>query len=139
MIDLVLLPFAGGTSLTYMEWRFSDSVNVIPLDYRGHGFRMTEPLYTFFEEMVNDVSTQIVNKRSNKRLCIFGHSMGALLGWDVLNDLKRKGVHVNHLFVSACLPPHLFNEKKYLEMASNNWLIPFLKKYSRIEPDRMKS
>ena len=139
MIDLFLLPFAGGTSLTYKDWFFSSSVNAIALDYRGHGFRMKTPLYESFEEMVEDIADQIKQKMSSAEISIFGHSMGGLVAWDVADRLTGEGVQIRNIIISACLPPHLFNEHKYGEMATDEWLMNFLTRYGRIKPDKMES
>ena len=139
MRDLFLLPFAGGTSLTYEEWKFDSEINVFPLDYKGHGFRMREPLYVSFEEMVKDIADQIEKLRSNYAISIFGHSMGGLVAWDVANLLVQRGICVTNIFVSACLPPHIFDESRYKEMATDNWLNDFLTEYSRIKIERTHS
>lgn len=139
MTDIFLLPFAGGTSLTYGEWEFSGDIRPVPLDYKGHGFRMKEPLYQTFEEMVNDIADQIADKRENDDIAIFGHSMGGLVAWDVTKSLTDRGMNVKYFFVSACLPPHLFNERLYEEMATDKWLTEFLSEYSRVRQNRLQS
>lgn len=139
MTDLFLLPFAGGTSLIYNDWIFPSSINAIALDYKGHGFRMKTPLYESFEEMVEDIADQIKSRSDSDKISIFGHSMGGLVAWDVADRLIGEGIQVRSIIISACLPPHLFNECKYEEMATDEWLLDFLTKYSRIKQDKMKS
>lgn len=138
MVDLFLLPFAGGTSLIYDNWKFSKAVNVIALDYKGHGFRMRETLYKSFEEMIGDIHNQILQKRTCSSITIFGHSMGGLVAWDVARNFSEAENNLK-IIISACLPPHLFNEKLYSEMATDNWLFNFLIQYSRVDQDRIKS
>ena len=139
MVDLVLIPFAGGTSLTFDQWSFSSNINLIKIDYKGHGFRMKEPLYDTFEEMVQDVAYQIEKNKKSEAIAIFGHSMGGLVAWDTAKLLSEQGFEIRHLFISACLPPHLFNESMYQEMATDEWQHNFLTQYGRIEKDRMES
>ena len=140
MIDLFLIPFAGGTSLLYSEWEFSSNINPIALDYKGHGLRMKEPLYFTFEEMVDDIVDQIVkNTNSGNSIMIFGHSMGGLVSWDAVKKLINMGFNVKQLIVSSCVPPHCFNERLYDEMATDEWLSEFLLKFSRISSTRMES
>ncbi len=139
MNDLFLVPYAGGTSLTYGEWSFSEITNPIPLDYSGHGLRMKEPLNASFEELVEDITLQVVKQCRNDSISLFGHSMGALVAFDVATNLESKGFRVGNLYVSACLPPHLFDESKYIEMCTDKWLDGFLVKYGRIGSNRTKS
>ena len=139
MTDLFLLPFAGGASLMYENWQFPAGIRAIPLDYRGHGYRMREPLDDTFEELVGDLADQIRQKRSGAVLALFGHSMGGLAAWDTAVRLAEEGIPVNQVIVSACLPPHLFSEKKYTEMATDAWLETFLTEYGRMKPEKMES
>lgn len=139
MTDLFLLPFAGGTSLTYRDWTFPQTVNVIPLDYKGHGFRMKERLCDTFEEMVCDIAEQVRQKSQGNDIAVFGHSMGGLVAWDAAGKLEDEGIRISHVIISACLPPHLFSEKKYSVMATDAWLKDFLTTYGRIRPEKMES
>lgn len=139
MKDLFLLPYAGGTSLIYSEWEIPASINAIALDYKGHGFRIKEPLCDSFDEMVTDIGEQVKCKQKSETIAVFGHSMGGLVAWDVANKLVGDGVNVTDIIISACLPPHLFNEKMYTGMATDEWLIDFLKKYSRVSLEKMET
>jgi acyl carrier protein len=40
-------------------------------------------------------------------LILFGHSLGALLAFEVARELRRRGVAVSSLLVSGCRAPHL--------------------------------
>lgn len=138
MIDLVLIPFAGGTSLIYEKWVFSSNINLIRIDFKGHGFRIKELLYTSFDEMVKDVAIQIDQNRKNDSIVVFGHSMGGLVTWSIAKELEQD-YRIKQLVVSACLPPHLFNESQYEEMTSDEGLADFLIRNNRVTKKRLES
>jgi len=139
MSDLFLLPFAGGSSLIYERWHFQEPILAVPLDYKGHGYRMREPLCDSFEETVSDIAEQIRLKHSGNDISLFGHSMGGLVAWDTANRLADEGLPVRNVIISACLPPHRFREEKYAMMATDEWLATFLARYGRIRPEKMET
>nr|WP_283246476.1 alpha/beta fold hydrolase [Paenibacillus sp. Marseille-Q4541] len=122
-IQLFCLPYAGGSSFmfepvqTYMrEW-----IEVIPIDYAGHGLRIMEDFYTDFQQMVSDVATQIIERLNGKPFAILGYSMGSLIAYEVYYEIcKRTERRPIHLFFAAHVPPdfHIRTEELTYALAS---------------------
>jgi medium-chain acyl-[acyl-carrier-protein] hydrolase len=59
----------------------------------------------------------------DKPVAIFGHSMGALLGFEVARHLRRYGRLPIHLFVQGCPAPHTIrNAQNIHELAESDFL-----------------
>lgn len=57
-VNLFCLPCAGGSATFYSKWNklIDSSIEVIPIELKGRGFRMSEDFYLNFEEMIDDIS-----------------------------------------------------------------------------------
>ena len=139
MPELYMLPYAGGSSLSYSRWCFDERVKVVSLDYRGHGTRMKEELDKNFEDVVQDIYEQICTQSEEQNISIFGHSMGSLVAWEVAERLKEDGIGLKSLFVSACVPPHKFDFQYYNLLVTEEGLIEFLRKENRIRENQLRS
>lgn len=137
--ELYLLPYAGGSSLSYFRWEFGESIDVVPLDYKGHGTRFKEKLDSSFEELTKDITSLILNQTDGKNVNIFGHSMGSLVAWDVVNRLNDEGVECRNLIVSACPPPHLFNYEFYKSLATEDGFLRFIHNENRLRDNQVNS
>lgn len=61
-IKLICFPYAGGVSQFYVNIFFnnlSPNLELIPIEYSGHGSRYTEELFTSIDEFINDVILEI--------------------------------------------------------------------------------
>ena len=86
---VLCFPFAGGTGQFFdiLDRDTLDGVELVKLEYAGHGSRIREPLYQSFEALVADLYPQICDLLSNKGWCrfaFFGYSMGCLAAFSVL-------------------------------------------------------
>ncbi|MGI4761860.1 MAG: thioesterase II family protein [Janthinobacterium lividum] len=82
-MNIIALPFAGGSSLSYqlLKKYFSKSCSVEVLEYSGRGYRATGTLLTSMQAVVNDLFPALVQKaNSGVDYVLYGHSMGALVG-----------------------------------------------------------
>ncbi len=83
-VKLFCFPHAGGSASIYLKWNnvIGDNLKleIIPLEYKGHGVRMDEDFYVDFNEMAEDMLRYTLNKLSpDEPFMLFGHSMGCLL------------------------------------------------------------
>lgn len=105
-VRLFCFPHAGGSTPTYYQWRNRVGVEpeIVPIEYPGHGTRLGEPLLKSVDELVGDFLT---NNGCERPFGLFGHSMGALVAFEVARHLRREGKAPECLFVSAFRAPHL--------------------------------
>lgn len=121
-IKLFCLPYAGGSSITYKKWSefLPKSIVVFPIDLAGKGERAGEELYKNVDDAIADIYNIIINEISNDAYAIFGHSLGAILAYEVVQKIKISNKRTPiHTFFSSRRAPHLNpkTEKKYHQMS----------------------
>lgn len=113
-LRLICFPYAGGTPSVYRGWpeHLGDRVHVVPVLLPGRGLRLREEPYTEMAPLAADIATALVEQGLASRYAMFGHSMGALLAYEVACELRRRGeAGPLHLFVSGSRAPHLYGER----------------------------
>lgn len=91
---LFFLPYAGGSAMGYMTMkRFMDTdlYEPVPLELAGRGSRAKEPCYSSIEECLEDLYEKVKAQTTNCRYAVFGHSMGAMVGFELLRYIEKKG------------------------------------------------
>ncbi|MEE1931087.1 alpha/beta fold hydrolase [Streptomyces sp. TRM 70351] len=88
---LYCLAHAGGSALPYARWSAAlpPGVRVEPLELPGHGSRLREPLLTDLEAAVAEVLERV--RPEEGPFALFGHSFGALLGFEAARRLSARG------------------------------------------------
>ncbi|ALV47807.1 hypothetical protein MB46_19985 (plasmid) [Arthrobacter alpinus] len=93
--QLFCLHHAGGTTASFAGWRFS-GVDVTKLSYRGRDFNS-------MAETADYLASQIEASPSQK-IALYGHSMGAILAFEVALRLQDSG-RIEHVFLAAARAP----------------------------------
>jgi surfactin synthase thioesterase subunit len=103
------LPHAGAGASAYRSW-----ANELPPDLQLCAVQLPGRENRLGDRPVDDAVTlarQLVSELRpflDRRFVVFGHSMGALLAFEVACELRRAGLpQPAHLFVSAHKAPHL--------------------------------
>ena len=129
-IKVFVIPYAGGSSLAYYSWQkyFPDDIEICYIEFPGRGCRMEEPFMNNLEELIEDVSKQIISQLDGEDYFIYGHSMGALIAFEVYYNLKEKGIRLpKHIFFSGRKAPQIpftgkksenLDDKEFLEIVS---------------------
>lgn len=91
----------------YHEWQKSlQKIQVIPVEYPGRGSRFTEPFADDIKSLAIDIAHAIVQTKIT-HFSIFGHSLGALISWEITLELKKLNYPLpKKLWVSARKAPH---------------------------------
>lgn len=113
-LRLFCFPYAGGEALIFRNWAESlpSSVDVYAVQLPGRGGRMTEPLFTSLPPLIG-VTVQALLPHLDKPFAFFGHSMGALISFELARLLSReKGRQPAHLFVSGRRAPQLADKER---------------------------
>lgn len=103
---LLCLPHAGGRGDFYRRWT-SDVAGVLELwtvALPGRHGRVGEPAETNFDAVIKSIAAQSQDLL-DRPLAIFGHSMGAILGLEVIRELESSGPPLRGLVVSGCSAP----------------------------------
>lgn len=121
-LRLFLFPYAGGGAHTYREWgdALPPYVEAFALQYPGRGARILEPAFTRLSPLVEKITDELL-PYMDKPYTFFGHSMGALVGFEVARQLRREhGLAPGYLFVSGCNSPQdRQNESRYSLLPEN--------------------
>ncbi|MBF8273652.1 MAG: Thioesterase [Magnetococcales bacterium] len=132
MIQLFCIPFAGGNVYSYQGFHkhVGDRTKTVPLEYPGRGRRTKEPLLFSIQELCFDLVAQM---RSCIRgpYALFGHSMGAYLGYLAVRSLVTEGSFPLpcHMFVSGASGPSLPRTQTNLHTLGKMAFIAELVKY----------
>ncbi|MDP4146584.1 MAG: thioesterase domain-containing protein [Bacillota bacterium] len=113
-IKLFCIPYAGGSGNVYLPWKslLSGSIELCPIELAGRGRRFNSDFYQTLEEAVEDISDVILSEVEECEYAIFGHSMGALLAYEVYYSLIKKGLKKpKHIFFSGRKAPQIENDK----------------------------
>jgi surfactin synthase thioesterase subunit len=109
-VTLVWLPHAGGSAAHFQELSsvLPDRIESVAVEYPGRGRRCREPLCSDLMRIADEVASSLFTRR-NKPYVLFGHSMGASVGFEVCRLLRSAGAEFlpKLLIVSSCAPPHL--------------------------------
>ncbi|WP_307793440.1 alpha/beta fold hydrolase [Amycolatopsis sp. MtRt-6] len=108
-VRLVCLPHAGGSATAFFPFSRAAAAagldaDVIGVQYPGRQDRRDEPCVDDFAAMA-DVIADDLGAWADRPVALFGHSMGATLGYEVARRLQARGEPPLGLFASACPAP----------------------------------
>ena len=104
---LVCLPHAGASGDVYAAWSgdLAGALEVWGATPAGRRHRSGEPLNVDPGRLVDEVVAEVTT--DSRPLVVFGHSMGALIGYELSLALSTQGRPPTALVVSGCPPPHV--------------------------------
>jgi surfactin synthase thioesterase subunit len=105
---LVCFPHAGGGPTTFRAWpaELAPTIEVATVTLPGRASRVAEPFATSLADAVGDIGERIERAGDDRPLALFGHSLGAILAYEVAHDLVRRGrSRPVHLFVAGSRAP----------------------------------
>jgi medium-chain acyl-[acyl-carrier-protein] hydrolase len=107
-LRLFCLPHAGGGAGSYREWvaGLAPEIEVLPVQLPGRETRFFERPFTNIEPLLAAL-TEGLRPFLDKPFAFFGHSLGALIAFELIRRLQSDGVVPMHLFVSGYGAPHL--------------------------------
>ena len=91
-VRLFCLPFAGGGASIYRGWAkdLEPAIEVCPIQLPGRENRFSEKAHEHVQTLAPAIANQL-QFYLDKPYLIYGHSMGALLAFEVLRILQQKG------------------------------------------------
>src|SRR5258708_32067452 len=106
---LFCFPFAGGGASAYRNWigQFSPEIRVCPVQLPGRESRFAERPFTDMAVLADNAAEALV-PHIQSPFILFGHSMGAVLAFEVARCLRTRGAPEPALLVVASrLAPQL--------------------------------
>ncbi|HYM62407.1 MAG TPA: alpha/beta fold hydrolase [Thermoanaerobaculia bacterium] len=107
--DVFCFPFAGGGASYYRAWapKAPASITLRPVQLPGREERMGEAPFDRMPRLVEALADGLA-RDLDRSYALFGHSMGALVCYELAQELRRRGERLPaHLFVSGAPAPHL--------------------------------
>jgi medium-chain acyl-[acyl-carrier-protein] hydrolase len=104
-LQLVCLPYAGGSAAEFWSWPtlLPEGVEVLAVQLPGRANRLAEPPFSRMGPLV-DALVDAVRPQLHGAFALFGHSMGALIAYELARRLRPAPVR---LYLSGHRAPQL--------------------------------
>lgn len=119
MAKCICVPFAGAGASTFQPWKAS----LLPewelkcLELPGRERRIAEPPYRHIGEAANKLTKDVMRLAGDDpQVTLFGHSMGAILAFEVCRRLESAGSHISHLVISGSAGPRVRRPRSSSEL-----------------------
>ncbi|MGA4844524.1 thioesterase II family protein [Streptomyces sp. G45] len=122
---LVCVPFAGAGPSFFHPWRelAGDRWRVVPVALPGREKRLLEtPYRNVVEAAKNTVDDVVAELGAGTRTVLFGHSLGAVLAYELAHLLSQRGVRVERLVVSGSPGPWTQRERRATGLPDEEFL-----------------
>ena len=108
-VRLVVFPYAGGGASAFRTWpgQLPRGIAFHVVQLAGREARFREPPATRATDIIVPVTRAIASIDDGAPLVLFGHSMGAILAFEVARQLRRMGRGPSALVVSGRCAPQL--------------------------------
>lgn len=90
-MKLICLTYAGGNAAFFNQLKneLQDSIEVVALEYAGHGTRNKEPFYKNFGELADDMLDKMKQIIQGDDYALLGYSMGSISVVEMLNKILK--------------------------------------------------
>lgn len=106
-VQLFCFTYAGGSASNFIPISklLSSNIEVIAIQLPGRASRFVEPAYTCMTKLVDDLVPAFMEFNS-KPYAVLGHSLGARIGFQLVNALYERGyAQPQHFFASGSRGP----------------------------------
>ena len=134
---LFCLPFAGGNASLYRNWHdwLAPDIEVAAVELPGRGVHIGEPPLDSMESLVDRV-LEAMRPYLDRPFAIFGHSMGALIAFELCRRLSVAGEpEPQHLIVSGMAAPHALADGEPIHDLPDAQFIDALRSLNGTPPD----
>lgn len=129
---LFCFPYAGGSAFNFTPWRdmLDRGVEICALQLPGRGSRIAEPPIRTMPALLKAVAP-VIAQHSQLPFAFFGHSVGALIAFELARYLRLHGVDgPMHLFASGCHAPQFRSPSRRLNQLPDAEFIEALREYN---------
>ena len=132
---LICIPHAGGGSAIYhpLASMLPAEIELLTVHLPGREGRLSEPPYIRMQPMV-DALADGVSEEVRPPYALFGHSMGALVGFELCRELRRRGTPLpERLICSGRRAPIIPNTEAPLHlMPDTTFVAELVRRYDAI-------
>lgn len=122
---LLCVPFAGAGPSFFHPWRALSAGRwrVVPVELPGRERRILEtPYRNLVEAAKNVIDDVVVDLGEGARTVLFGHSLGAVLAYELVHLLSKRDVCVERLVVSGSPGPWTQRERRATGLPDEEFL-----------------
>jgi medium-chain acyl-[acyl-carrier-protein] hydrolase len=134
-----LFPFAGGNASAFLPWQalLGPGVELRVAQLPGHGARLFDPPAVDLDELVAELAPAVA-ALADRPFLLYGHSLGALVAFEVARRLRRTGgPEPVSLWVSGAEGPQTRLIKRELHRLEEAELIEALREYNGTAPEML--
>jgi len=138
---LFCFAYAGGSAASFAQWQaeLDPAIEVCAIQLPGRGSRFGEAPSRSMPELVLRIAERVAAQR-DLPFAFFGHSLGALMAFEVASYCHRHGLPMpEHLFASGCNAPQFRSPPKNLHLYTDANLISALQGYKGTPPDVLRN
>lgn len=101
-IRLFCFYYAGGTASIFRSWQgaLPEEVELLAVQLPGREYRLAEPLMTNARDIVAELA-DVLPPLLDKPYVFFGHSLGVLIGFDVIRLLRARGLRQPEMLIAS--------------------------------------
>jgi medium-chain acyl-[acyl-carrier-protein] hydrolase len=127
---LFCLPYAGGGASLYRAWAglLPAEIELCAIQLPGREQRIGDPAYTTMTELVAELAEQLDPWVADLPYALFGHSLGALVAYELAQELRANAAGPRHLFVSASPPPPSAGQRRPIHTLPDSQFIAELRR-----------
>ncbi|MET7986460.1 alpha/beta fold hydrolase [Streptomyces sp. NPDC005281] len=122
---LLCVPFAGAGPSFFHPWQdlAAGRWHVTSVELPGRERRiLDEPYRNVVEAAKNEIDDIAAGLGEDSRVVLFGHSLGAVLAYELVHLLGTRGVHVERLVVSGSPGPWTQRERRAAGLEGDEFL-----------------
>jgi medium-chain acyl-[acyl-carrier-protein] hydrolase len=137
-VRLFCFPHGGGNASAFRDWteELPADVDVCAVQLPARGARMLEAPALSIAEVVLRL-TEAFSPFRETPVALFGHSLGAVIGFEFARQLHSMNIRPVHLFVSGRGAPHLPDaEEPISHLGAREFVAAVLERYQNI-PDEI--